>query len=538
MTRLNTKYPLVGLLMVGLLGLISCGNGDGGSNGTESDAEGAQDYVEDGTFIYGLSSDVGSLDPHFNPTSAGLGAARYAYDPLVHVDSEGELSSGLAEEWELEGDIVTFTLRDDVTCDDGSDLSASMVKENLDFIGNPENASPLLGTFVPPGAVVEADDEAGTVTLTLAGSAPFVVEGLANVMMVCDAGLADREALSSEVFGTGPYELAEAAPGDRYTYERREGYAWGPGGISNDEPGMPADVQLRVIENETTAANLLLSGEINAASILGPDAQRLESLFSSSTYSVIGQQWYNQTEGHATQELEVREALTQALDLDELMTVFTGGEGARTTQLAALEPTPCNDGDFTTFFPETDPEAANEALEAAGWELGSDGVRSRGGEPLEVTFIYDTSVGAGGAAASELAVTAWEEVGVQVEANGVPTDEISEMIFGGGSWDVVWVGLNVNTPDQLVGMISGPSPLEGGQNFSSISNEDYDALVAEAMDLPGGEGCGLWFQAEEALISQHNLVPFANDEITVYANGAEFEVVGLLQPTSIRLYED
>ncbi len=34
---------------------------------------------------------------------------------------------------------------------------------------------------------------------------------------------------------------------------------------------------MRIIENESTAANLLLSGEVNIASIAGADRQRVEN---------------------------------------------------------------------------------------------------------------------------------------------------------------------------------------------------------------------------------------------------------------------
>ena len=77
---------------------------------------------------------------------------------------------------------------------------------------------------------------------------------------------------------------------------------------------------MKIVENETTAANLLLSGDVNAAPILGPDAERLDQagLFTAETPALIGEQWYNHAEGRATSDPEVRMALTQALDLAEL----------------------------------------------------------------------------------------------------------------------------------------------------------------------------------------------------------------------------
>ena len=65
-------------------------------------------------------------------------------------------------------------------------------------------------------------------TITLAAPAPFVLNGLASLPMVCDAGMKDRKSLADGTTGTGPYELTEAVPNDHYTYQIRDGYTWGP----------------------------------------------------------------------------------------------------------------------------------------------------------------------------------------------------------------------------------------------------------------------------------------------------------------------
>ena len=93
---------------------------------------------------------------------------------------------------------------------------------------DPKNQSPFLGTFLPVGATAKADDAAGTVTLKLAAPAPFVLNGLASLPIVCPAGLDDRKSLAQGTAGTGPYELTEAAPGEQYTYQIRDGYTLGP----------------------------------------------------------------------------------------------------------------------------------------------------------------------------------------------------------------------------------------------------------------------------------------------------------------------
>ncbi|GGH45196.1 ABC transporter substrate-binding protein [Microbacterium album] len=519
---------LAGISLASALALAACSGGPSG-NGS-----GASELVEDGTFVLAISTDIGSLDPHLGAASAAFQAARFAYDPLVNVDADGGIVSGLAQEWDVDGTTVTFTLRDDVTCSDGSAFTASTAKANLDWIADPANASPFLGTFVPAGVTAEADDDAGTLVLTLATPSPFVLEGLAQIGLVCDAGLADRDSLVDGTVGTGPYTVAEIASNDRYTYQVREDYAWGPDGATTAEPGVPATVEFRVIPNETTAANLLLSGEVSAARIIGPDAARLGGMEQVESEAVTGETWFNQAEGRVTADLAVRTALSQALDLDELANVITSGTGKRATQLAVAAPAACQGGDFTSALPDAGAENAAATLEGAGWTQGADGWE-KDGAPLAVTFIHDSALGAGGAAAAELVVAAWNELGVQVDVSTMPTDELSGVMFGGGDWDVIWEPLNVNTPDQLVGFLTGPGPAEGGVNFASIANPDYEAAVEEAMTLVGTDSCDAWFEAEAALVENLDVLPFANSVLPVYASGAEFTGADTINPTSIRL---
>ena len=93
---------------------------------------------------------------------------------------------------------------------------------------------------------------------------PFLLQSTgAGLFIVCAQGLADRTILATGTDGTGPFVLEEAVPNDHYTFRARDDYTWGPDGATTDAPGFPSEAVLRVVENESTAANLLLSGEVN-----------------------------------------------------------------------------------------------------------------------------------------------------------------------------------------------------------------------------------------------------------------------------------
>ncbi|SED19088.1 peptide/nickel transport system substrate-binding protein [Nocardioides exalbidus] len=515
--------------------LSACGGGGGGGGGGTGGGEAP--YVDGATFTLGLSSDPGNLDPQMGAGSSLFAVSQFAYDPLVSVDGEtGEIGSQLAEEWSVDGTTVSLTLADGITCSDGDELTASDVADSLNFVTDPENQSPFLGTFIPVGATAKGDDASRTVTLTLETASPFVLNGLGSLPIVCPGGMDDRDSLAQATSGTGPYELTEAAPGDHYTYTLRDGYTWGPGGATTDEQGLPATVVVQVVENETTAANLLLSGGLNAAQIAGPDGDRLEKsgLFVAGTTGLVGEQWYNHADGRVTSDPDVRMALTQALDLTELAGVVTSGRGGPATTLAVNEPVACPGDSVSGALPAHDPEAAADLLDAAGWQEGSDGIRTKDGEPLAVTFLYQNDLGSSGDAGAELVVQQWKAIGVDATAKSQNETQLTGTIFSAGDWDVAWVGLNVSSPDQLVPFLSGPAAPDG-TNFSAIASDDYDADVEEAMGMDGTASCDTWLGAEATLVENADIIPFANNTVRTFGKGAEFETPGQLIPLSIRM---
>lgn len=502
--------------------------------GCGSDGGGGGEPVTGGTFTEILGSDPGSLDPQLSAGSALFDISKLAYDTLVSVDADGEVRSQLATEWEVDGTTATLKIQDGITCGDGTPFTAQSAADNLNWISDPENQSGFLGAFLPVGVTSTAEGD--TVTMTLSSPAPFLLLGLSGLPMVCDTSLNDRDGLAAGTDGTGPYVLTEAVPNDHYTYELREDYAWGPGGATVDEEGIPAKVNVRVVSDGTTAANLLLSGEANAAQLTGPDADRAISagLFSREGTAIAGEQWYNHTEGHPTSDPAVRTALTQAVDYDELANVMTAGKGGPATALAVVEPTVCTYDAISESRPAFDVDAANATLDEAGWVRGSDGIRAKDGQRLSLTFLYENSLGAAAAAAAELAMTAWQEIGAEVDGKQQDETALLEATFSTGAWDIGWLTLSVNSPDQAIGFVSGTVPPEGS-NFSAIENAEYTDAVARASELNGSEGCDVWQEAESALFAAADLVPFANATVYMFGNGAEFDWTGVIEPTSIRL---
>lgn len=523
---LKTRTRSLAVLSLAMSATVISGCGD-------PDTSDGGDVVDGKPFTMAVADDPGSLDPQLALSGTLLQLNAFAYDTLVGVDADGAIVPQLATSWRADATTATLEIKEGVTCSDGTPFTAQTVVDNVDWVSDPANQSQYLGVYLPVGVTAAASDS--TITLTLATPAPFLLHGLANLPMVCAAGLIDRDSLRGETAGTGPYVLKKAVPGDHYEYQLRKGYVWGPDGATTAGKGIPAMVTVRVLSNETTAANEVMAGTLNATKILGPDRDRLvgANVEHQDQPNLVGLQWYNQASSRVTSDPEVRMALTLATDAGALRKVLTAGRGSAPTQLAISPPQVCDGDSASGAVPGHDTDAAKAALDAAGWRVGADGIRTKGGKPLSLTFGYATLLGAQAGATSELAVEQWKEIGVEVKAKQMTQTEWSAA-FSTGDWDILWLPANTPSPDQLVPLLSGATPPDGN-NFAGIENADYLSRVEKAMTQPGEQGCPDWLAAEAALFEAADVVPFANDEISTFAKGATFELNQTIIPTTIKM---
>ncbi|MEU0403288.1 ABC transporter substrate-binding protein [Streptomyces sp. NPDC006197] len=488
-------------------------------------------------FSYAIKSDPGLLDPAQVQNTTTYTALSLAYDTLVHTGPDGRIVSGLAEKWDVRPASVTFTLRRGVTCADGSPVTASTVAANVAHITDPATKSPAYGVVVPEGLTAKADDTARTVTLSTPEPFAFILQSTRYLFIVCGAGLKDRALLASGTSGSGPFRLTSAEPNQSYTFAKRDDYAWGPAGATTADPAMPGSVVLKVVGSESTAANLLLSHQLNGAQLAGPDRARVANIPGvTTTVQANGTQefFFHQGTGHPGSDPAVRKALLQAVDLDSLGAIATGGTGRTPTGLVT-DPKPCPGDTVTGHLPVFDPQAAGSALHAAGWRRGPDRFRVKDGKRLTIRMLYGTSSGETMAAAAEYLAEAWKKVGVDVRLRAVSDAAYGEVEAVTQDWDVDWAPLGVTLPTQLLGTLSGPFTPDGG-NFAHLTNTSYEQLTAEASKLPGTAGCALWDRSEHALFESGDIVPVVDKTVTVAAHNATFRITsGLFDATSIHM---
>jgi peptide/nickel transport system substrate-binding protein len=529
---LRHKIPAVLTVAAASLLIAACGGGSG------TTASGPQSYQTGGTFTMDLGSDPGSVNPLKSTGGLNRQIYAFAYDTLVGRDTTGKAVPQLAASWTVTPTSVTYTIKPGVTCDDGTALKASDIAAVFKYIQDPKTLSPWVQFSVPVKYTATADDAAGTVTIKSTTAFGTLLQGAGAVPIVCPAGLKNMGGLDHTSAGTGPYKIADYVSGDHYTLQARSGYTWGPAGASTATAGTPKTVKINFAANESTMANQLVSGQINAAQITGPDRSRLDHAAGIKRFDVpviVGEVNFNEAAGRIFADTPLRQAVASALNRTDLAPVSTSNQGTLANNLIVEAPVQCPGDETTGALPAFDVAKANSVLDAAGWTKAGNGVRQKNGKALTVKIIYQTG--------APQTASAAELMGQQLAAAGIGTNLVGltnaaflESLYTTGDFDIYYSAINVDFPFMMSTFFGGPTPANGGRNAGDIKNPDFDRLSAQAAATPSAQSCGLWKQAHQALLSRADVLPISAGDRPFYTSKATLQTVGLFAvPTSIRL---
>lgn len=535
MRKLKTAVTVTAFTVAAIV-LAACGS-SGGAPPVEAGSTGSP--AADGTFTFSVADDPGDLNPLLGSRTVAVNLFRFLYDPLVHADPDGKIVSGLASDWKVDGGTVTFTIKKGVTCSDGTPITPKTIETAFNNIKNPDNKSTLVGIALPDNKfTVSSDDAAGTFTLKLAQPYQFILPALEFLPIPCGKAAEQPGGLSAAASGSGPYTLSEVVPSDHYTLTRRDGYSWGPAGATTAEPGLPSKIVMKIVSSETTAANLLTTGELNAAAIAGTDRQRLMSAeMKQNTYTSGGAMLvFNQQDGRPTKDPSVRKAIVMALNRDQIASVLTQGLSEKaSSSVAPASPQSCVDTDAASAIPTTDVEAAKKLLDEAGWKPGADGIREKDGKKLELVAPL-LSTYAGNQPAAELMNQQLTPIGVKLTLTPLTQGTLSTTLFSTGDYDL-WPTLALSIPFQsgVFGLLGGPPP-PNGTNAGHVANATFTETATKANQTVGADGCKLWIEAEKALFANADVAPIAGVMTNWITTKSSFEVMqGRIIPTSIRL---
>lgn len=255
---------LTALLLLAIVASACGGGSDSGSDPTGAGADAAAGTpLRGGSVVYALEAETpdGFCIGETVLAASGLTVVRSMFETLTIPNADGEYVPFLAEavtpnatydEW-------TIAVRPGVTFHDGSELTAEVVKNNLDsFRGAYPNRHPMLPVFSFADVSTVTVTDPMTVTVTTKGpwpSFPAFLYYNGRFGMMAQAQLDDTEHCATNPIGTGPFELGEWVTNDHLTVVRNESY-WREGLPYLDE------IVFRPLPDGLQRVNALEAGEV------------------------------------------------------------------------------------------------------------------------------------------------------------------------------------------------------------------------------------------------------------------------------------
>lgn len=272
-TRTARRRLLAIALLLVLIFTSACASVSSGSTqasgGDDDDADaGAPQYG--GRLVYGLEAETtnGWCLPEAQLAIAGIQVARTIYDTLTVPDGDGGFQPFLAESVVPNADFTewTITLRDGVKFHDGTDLDATVVKNNIDaFRGQYPARNSLLFLFVLQD--IDTVNVVDDLTLTVNtkrpwASFPSFLYSSGRMGISAQAQIDDAEGCGRNMIGTGPFMLKEWRVNDHLTVERNPDY-WRTDADGNQLPYLD-EVEFRPTPDQQQRVNALKSHELDA----------------------------------------------------------------------------------------------------------------------------------------------------------------------------------------------------------------------------------------------------------------------------------
>jgi peptide/nickel transport system substrate-binding protein len=397
-----------------------------------------------GTLVIGQLQEPASmiLAESSTPVSAQYYTAMLINEPLVKVDHDFNVVPGLlAEVPSVESGTIsedyrvyTLKLRDDVTWEDGTPVTADDIVFTWQWLIDPANVAYATHGWEKVESIDVLDPQTVVVTLTT-GFAFWLDEAVINMGIAPKHALegANKDQFNQRPIGNGPFKLTEWRTGDVLIFERNDRYYRGPAYLDR--------VVVRIIPDTNALATAVMAGDVHMAiGLLTANVPQLQNApgvnVVTTTWPQLERIFFSQTVPGDTStphpiltDKAVRKALILSVNLEEILQTLYFG----------INPVAVNELQGTSWFNEElepypyDPEEARRTLEEAGWvDTDGDGIREKDGVRLHLSH----STTAGNRARESMQAVmqqAWADVGIEVEIQNYPAPSF----FGG--WDgVAW----------------------------------------------------------------------------------------------------
>ncbi|WP_285503241.1 ABC transporter substrate-binding protein [Actinokineospora sp. NBRC 105648] len=318
------------------------------------------------SLVIGVADEPASLDPVLG--YAPLGAAQI-FDGLVEHQAAGTLRPVLATalpQPSSDGRSWTVDLRDDVSFTDGSALDAAAVVATYRRVLEP--GAPLRDRFWMLGAVTAVDQD--TVRFDLKQACAYFPDLL---VLGIRAGTPDAPV------GTGPYKVADWQRGKRLVLTANKAYF-------GTRPAITT-VTVEFLPDDEVRAQRMRDGKLDGVGLPARLAAPFAAIDGLTVveHSSADLRAVTFSDRGPTADPAVRLALNLAVDRQAVIGSALAGEGTPVSL-----PMPPALAEFTEPGARIDYDLvrAQFLLDAAGWVLGSDGVRAKGPTRASFTIGY------------------------------------------------------------------------------------------------------------------------------------------------------
>ncbi len=332
--------------------------------------------------------DIRDLNPHLY--AGEMYAQEMLYETLVNITADG-YEGCLAESWDIseDGKTYTFHIRPGVKFSDGEVCDAYAIKANFDaIIENKdrhtwlEMMNLLVGVSAPDENtfVIELSEPYYPMLTELGVTRPFA--------MISPKAMKDgstKDGVEAYI-GTGPYVLSEFVTDEYAIFTANQDY-WG------EQPAIKK-ITVKVIPDNQTRILALEKGEIDL--IFGKnmiDADAVNQYMDKDGFAVSlsdptsTRQIVLNTTDPILSDKNVRIALQHATNKENISQgIFYGLEQPADTLFAKT--VPYCDIDLEPYA--CDMVLAGQLLDEAGWLMGSDGIREKDGQKLNLDLLYNS----------------------------------------------------------------------------------------------------------------------------------------------------
>lgn len=441
-----------------------------------------------GVYTEGLVGSLGRLNPMLdwnNPADRDVD--RLIFSGLIKFDAHGLPQPDLADSWgtSADGTIYNFTIRDNAQWQDGEPVTSDDVIFTIDLIKTsslfPQDIKDLWSKI----DVQRLDDHNLKFTLP-EPFAPFLDYATFGVLPKHILGSTPPEQLIDAPFninpvGTGPYKFDHLIVNN--------GQIQGVVLTLNDnyygQKPYILQIVFRYYPDSKSALDAYDQGEVLGVSRISSDllSKVLEepalSVYTASLpqMSIIMLN-LNNNEVQFLQNANVRHALMLGLNRNYIISSLLQGEGI-------IADGPILPGSWAHYDGleriDYDPETAVSMLKGEGYVIPASGgdVRAKDNVSLSFTMVHPDD-----ALHTQIAQAIqqqWAQIGVQVDLQPVPYDQIIPNYLGPRSYQAALVDLNLaRTPDPDPYPFWHQAEATGGQNYSQWDNQAASEYLEQA----------------------------------------------------------